>query len=68
MRKIIITVLGVALIAGSTTQMAFAKKYHHIRKAPQFTSGQFRNAKAAVVTLPEAPNIYSGGWSAPAGH
>jgi hypothetical protein len=67
MRKTILTVLGVALIAGSTTQIAFAKERPHIRKALQFTSGQFRNARAALVAPPEAPILYSGGWSAPAG-
>jgi hypothetical protein len=68
MRKTILAVLGVALIAGSTTQIAFATKHHDIRKAPQFTSEQFRNASAAVVAPPKAPILYSGGWSAPAGH
>ena len=68
MRKTILTVLGAALIVGSTTQTAFAREHHHIRKAPQFTSEQFRNASAAVVAPRNAPVLYSGGWSAPAGH
>jgi hypothetical protein len=68
MRKTILTVLGAALIAGSTAQIAFAREHHHLRKVPQFTSEQFRNARAAVVALPNAPILYSGGWSAPAGH
>ena len=68
MRKTILIALGVALIAGSTAQMAFARTHHPIRKAPQFTSEQFRNASAAVVAPRNAPVLYSGGWSAPAGH
>src|SRR5262249_17844702 len=67
MRKTILTALGVALIASSFTQIAFARTHHPIRKAPQFTSEQFRNASAAAVALPKSPILYSGGWSAPAG-
>ena len=67
MRKTILTVLGAALIAGSTAQIAFAREHHHLRKVPQFTSEQFRNASAAVVAPPKSPILYSGGWSAPAG-
>ena len=68
MRKTILIALGVALIAGSTAQMAFARTHHPTRKAPQFTSEQFRNVNAAVVALPKPSILYSGGWSAPAGH
>jgi hypothetical protein len=55
------------LAVASTTEIAFAKEHHHVRKAPHF-SEQFRKANAAI-DLPEAPSsMYTGGWSAPAGH
>jgi hypothetical protein len=67
MRKTVFTALGAALIAVATTQMASASEHHHARKLEHF-----RNANnAVVVTEPSAPQtypeIYSGGWSAPAG-
>jgi len=65
MRRIVLTLVGAALIAASTTQMASAAEHHHARKA--VTSQQFRNAHASVVTTPEPQVEYSGGWSAPAG-
>ncbi|HWZ39397.1 MAG TPA: hypothetical protein VNY08_13955 [Bradyrhizobium sp.] len=67
MRKIILTAIGAALIAVSTAQAASAAERHHARKVEHF-----RNANNAVVVVqPSAPQvypeIYSGGWSAPAG-
>ena len=65
MRKIILTAIGAALIAASTAQAASASDRHHVRKVEHF-----RNANNAVVVVPPAPSypeIYSGGWSAPAG-
>jgi hypothetical protein len=63
MRKTVLTFLGAALIAASTIQIASAAENHHARKAQHF-----RNANAAVVVVPDSPYVYSGGWSAPAGH
>jgi len=62
MRKTVLTALGAALIAVATTQLASAREHHHARKVEQF-----RNAHNAVVVQPSNPEIYSGGWSAPAG-
>jgi uncharacterized membrane protein len=63
MRKTVLTALGAALIAVATTQIASAHEHHHARKVEQF-----RNANNAVVVAPAStPEIYSGGWSAPAG-
>ena len=63
MRKTVFTVLGAAVIAVATTQLASAHEQHHARKVEQF-----RNANNAVVVVqPSTPEIYSGGWSAPAG-
>jgi len=67
MRKTVLTLFGALLIAASAAQVASAGETHHARKVHQF-----RNANASVVVVPEAPaaysGIYSGGWSAPAGH
>jgi hypothetical protein len=63
MRKTVLTAFGAALIAIATTQIASAHEQHHARKVEQF-----RNANNAVVVVqPSTPEIYSGGWSAPAG-
>jgi hypothetical protein len=67
MRKIILTAVGAALITAATAQAASAADRHHARKVEQF-----RNANNAVVVVqPTAPvvypEVYSGGWSAPAG-
>lgn len=64
------------LSALTATPEAFVKDHHHVRKAPQFASEQVRNAHAALIAVPErpssylpgAPSMYTGGWSAPAGH
>jgi hypothetical protein len=62
MRKTVLTAVGAALIAIATTQLASAHEQHHARKVERF-----RNANNAVVVQPSTPEIYSGGWSAPAG-
>jgi hypothetical protein len=63
MRKTVLTALGATLIALSMAQAASAAERHHVRKVEQF-----RNANNAVVVVqPSDPQIYSGGWSAPAG-
>jgi len=62
MRKTVLTALGAALIAIAATQLASAHEHHHARKVEQF-----RNAHNGVVVQPSNPEIYSGGWSAPAG-
>ena len=46
MRKIILTLVGAALVAGSTAPVAFAKERHHVRNVQQFNSERFRKAKA----------------------
>jgi hypothetical protein len=63
MRKIVLSIFAALLMAASTTQVASAATTHHARKVQQF-----RNANATVVTAPSSPYVYSGGWSAPAGH
>jgi hypothetical protein len=73
MRKTILTVLGAALIAASTVQVAAAAERHHPRKivrAP--VSEPFRNANNAIA-WPAQSNRYSDYTeghviSAPAGH
>ncbi|MGA7810520.1 hypothetical protein [Bradyrhizobium sp.] len=81
MRRIVLTALGVALIAASTAQAATASEYHHARRAVRAPVGaqapvppQFRNANNAVIwpspSEPESLSDYSEGHviSAPAGH
>ena len=65
MRRTVLTLVGAALIAAASVQVAAAGVRHHVRRAPQAMSQQVRNANAAV--LPDSPILYSGGWSAPAG-
>jgi hypothetical protein len=70
MRKTLLTTIGALLIAASTAQIATAAETHHARKPHATTSQQFRNANDTV-SAPAASSelgVYSGGWSAPAGH
>jgi hypothetical protein len=70
MSRLPIFVTGVVLSVAVTSlsQTAFAKEHPRLRQ-PHFTGERFRRANAAVVAVPEVPStIYTGGWSAPAGH
>ena len=63
-----LSLLGVALIAGATTEIAYAKERHHVRNARQFTSQQFRNSNAAVIpALPQTESGGMGGWGSMTG-
>jgi hypothetical protein len=63
MRKIVLALLGVALMAGSTTQIAYAKSHHQVRHERQYTSERFLNSNAAVIPAPQAGNGGGmGGW------
>ena len=66
MRKFFMITATTALIATSASQAFAAQPQHHIRKAPQATSGQLRNARNAV-EQPAQPAWPYSGWSAPAG-
>jgi uncharacterized membrane protein len=79
MRKTILTVLGAALFAAATVQIAAAAEHQRGRKAvraPVAVSEQVRNANAAAWSYepaqPTWPGYYYGGYgggiSAPAGH
>jgi hypothetical protein len=80
MRKTILTVLGAALFAAATVQIAAAAEHQRGRKAvraPATVSEQVRNANAAAWSYqPAQPTwqgsyyggSYGGGISAPAGH
>jgi hypothetical protein len=71
MRKMILTVLGSALIAASAAQMAAAAQPHRSHKAdrvPVMTNEQFRDSNAAwPAAQPDWSRYSSGGLSAPAG-
>jgi hypothetical protein len=63
MRKIILTFVGAALVAGSTAQVAFAKERHHIRNMQQYNSERFRNTNAHYAApryLQPGASTYSG--------
>lgn len=66
MRKIMLSVITMALIAASASQAFAAKRQHHTRKARQVTGEQFREAPNAVGQQGQPAWHYSG-WSAPAG-
>jgi hypothetical protein len=66
--SILVTAVVLSVAVTSLSQTAFAKEHPKLRQ-PHFTSEQFRRANAAVVAIPEVPStMYTGGWSAPAGH
>ena len=72
MRKTILTIFGIALIAGATVQFAAAAERHHTKKAapvPAPASDQFRNSNASWPAQQEQYywSCYSRGYSAPAG-
>ena len=46
MRKIILTFVGIALLAGPASEIAFSKERHHARNAQQFNTDRFRNTNA----------------------
>ena len=72
MRKIILTLVGAALLAGSSSQVAFSKERHHVRNVQQRIAERFRNtnAYAAPLSIPETGSSYSGldgAWGAMTG-
>lgn len=68
MRKIVLALLGVALMAGSTTQIAYAKSHHHVRYERQYSSKRFLNSNAAVMPAPQSDNNGGmGGWASMTG-
>jgi hypothetical protein len=72
-RKIILTVLGSALLAASTVQIAAAEhsKNRRIDRAPAPVTGGFRNSNAywpAPSAEPDSSRYQNGAESAPAGH
>ena len=72
MQKIILRMLGTAVLAAATAQAAAASDHHHARMTERATATeQFRqsNANAAPAQIVAQPDYsrYSGGMSAPAG-
>jgi hypothetical protein len=66
--SILATAIVLSVAVTSMSQMASAKEHPRLRQ-PHFNSEQFRRANAAVIAVPEVPStLYTGGWSAPAGH
>jgi hypothetical protein len=73
MRKTILTILGSALLAASTVQIAAAAEHSKVRKVyrePAPMSEQFRNTNAywpAPYAAPDWSRYQNGAESAPAG-
>jgi len=72
MRKTILTILGSALLATSTVQIAAAEQYkaRKIYRAPAPVTGDFRNSNAywpAPNAEPDWSRYQNGAESAPAG-
>jgi hypothetical protein len=76
MRKTILTLLGAALLAGATVQIAAAADHHKARKvhrAPAPVSEQFRDTNDYYAPSPSQPDwsdysrYQNGAESAPAG-
>jgi hypothetical protein len=71
MRKTVLTLLGSALLATATVQIAdAAQQGRKAHRAPAATSEQFRNSNAAWPQQQVQSGYwsrYSGGYSAPAG-
>ena len=78
MRKTILTIVGSALLAASTVQIAAAAEHHKARKAyraPAPVSEDFRNSNAYYAPSPwpqpdwsDYSRYQNGAESAPAGH
>ena len=69
MRKIILTLVGAALLAGSSNQVAFSKERHHVRNVQQRITER-ANAYAAPLSVPDTGSSYSGldgAWGAMTG-
>ena len=64
MRKIILALIGAALMAGATTGTAYSKQRHHVRDARQFTSQHFRNSNAGEIPVLPQTGSYgaAGAW------
>ena len=71
MRKTILSMLGVSVLAVATMQAAAASERHHTRMTDRVASEQVRrsNANAAFAYIATEPEYrsYGGGMSAPAG-
>ena len=62
MRKIILALLGAALMAGAITHAASTKERHHYRSVRPLISEHFRNSNAGEI--PALPQPWSGGAGA----
>ena len=68
MRKIILVLLGAALIAGATTDVAYSKERHHYRDARSSISERFRNSNAREIpALPQPTSSGAGAWGSMTG-
>jgi hypothetical protein len=72
MRRTILTILGSALLAASTIQLAAAAEHHRVRKVERAPASEpFRNSNAYAPSpwaQPDVSRYQYGAGSAPAGH
>jgi len=68
MRKIVLALLGAALMAGATTGTAYSKQRHHVRDARQFTSQHFRNSTGEIPALLQTWSGAAGAWGSYTGY
>jgi hypothetical protein len=65
---VFVTTVALSVAVAAMNEGAFAKEHPQLHQ-PHFANKQFRRANAAIVAVPEVPStMYTGGWSAPAGH
>lgn len=67
MRRILLALLGVALIAGSTTDIAYAKSQHRVHHARQYNSERFLNSNAGEAPNASQADAGMGGWASMTG-
>jgi hypothetical protein len=68
MRKIVLALLGAALMAGAITDAAYAKERHHFRGMRPFTSQHFLNSNAGEIpAFPQPSSSAAGAWGSMTG-
>ena len=68
MRKIVLALLGAALISGATADVAYSKERHHYRDVRPSTSERFRNSNAREIpVLPQPTSSGAGAWGSMTG-
>jgi hypothetical protein len=67
MRRIVLALLAVASIAGSTTDIAYAKGQHRVHHARQYNAERFLNSNAGEAPAASQADAGMGGWASMTG-